>query len=106
MKKSILLFLISIFTIYNSLFSYENKYIPSNVNTVTSLNLSTLSDKADINLQETLNNLFFNNYADSYLEYRNDPDVVTAMTERFEELFDTTKDAPTILASLAKHNAS
>ncbi len=96
MKKSILLFLISIFTIYNSLFSYENKYIPSNVNTVTSLNLSTLSDKADINLQETLNNLFFNNYADSYLEYRNDPDVVTAMTERFEELFDTTKDAKII----------
>ncbi len=74
----------------------ERKYIPNTADAVLSFNLDNLSKKAEGDLQQILNSLFMQRFADGFLETRDDEAVAEAMTNRLAQLFDFSKDSKII----------
>ena len=74
----------------------ERKYIPNTADAVLSFNLDNLSKKAEGDLQQILNSLFMQRFADGFLETRDDEAVAEAMTNRLVQLFDFSKDSKII----------
>lgn len=74
----------------------ERKYIPNTADAVISFNLDNLSKKAEGDLQQILNSLFMQRFADGFLETRDDEAVAEAMTNRLAQLFDFSKDSKII----------
>lgn len=89
--------IISIVVLMITLFStsviqaVETKYIPNTSQAVFSIKLNELSSKAEISLQNTLNKLFMQKFADNFATYRDDAYVVEAMTNRLEQILDFSK---------------
>ena len=91
MRRVSLISLLFLLTI--SIFTYaaDRKYIPDNADSVFSLNLELLAQKAELDLQLVFNEFFMQNYADRYLEYRDDDFVADVMTNRLNEYIDFSK---------------
>ena len=91
MKRIALITLSFLFILSTLIYAVDKKYIPNNVDSVFSLNANTLAQKAEVDLQKVLNNFFMQEYADKYLEYRDDPFVAEVMTNKLNEYIDFSK---------------
>ena len=91
MKRIALITLSFLFILSTLIYAVDKKYIPNNVDSVFSLNANTLAKKAEVDLQKVLNNFFMQEYADKYLEYRDDPFVAEVMTNKLNEYIDFSK---------------
>ena len=66
MKRVVLVALLFLLTLSTFTYAVDKKYIPNNVDSVVSLNAELLSQKAEIDLQQILNQLFMQKYADNF----------------------------------------
>ena len=91
MKRVVLaaLFLLMIFSTF--IYAVDKKYIPNNVDSVFSINAGTMAEKGEINLQDIFNRFFMQQYADRYLEYRDDDFVAEVMTNKLNDYIDFSK---------------
>ncbi|MEI0488258.1 DUF4836 domain-containing protein [Brachyspira pulli] len=96
MKRVVLVALLFLLTLSTFTYAVDKKYIPNNVDSVVSLNAELLSQKAEIDLQQILNQLFMQKYADNFLEYRDDPFVAEVMTNKLNEYIDFSKPAKVV----------
>ena len=96
-KNKIVLTAILFITVFSiSAYAVDKKYIPNTANAAISFSLDTLSKKAEGDLQQILNSLFMQRFADGFLETRDDEAVAEAMTNRLAQLFDFSKDSKII----------
>ena len=96
-KNKIVLTAILFITVFSiSAYAVDKKYIPNTANAAISFSLDNLSKKAEGDLQQILNSLFMQRFADGFLETRDDEAVAEAMTNRLAQLFDFSKDSKII----------
>ncbi|WP_300368791.1 DUF4836 domain-containing protein [Brachyspira sp.] len=85
MNRVVLIALSLLLTLSSFIYAVDKKYIPNNSDSVFSFNASNMAEKGEINLQNVLNSLFMQEYADKYLEYRDDPFVADVMTNKLND---------------------
>ncbi len=88
MNRVVLIGLLFLFTLSSLIYAVDKKYIPNNVDSVFSFNAGTLAQKGEIDLQNILNKFFMQEYADRYLEYRDDAFVAEVMTNKLNDYID------------------
>lgn len=91
MNRVVSLSLLFLLTLSTLTYAVDKKYIPNNVDSVFSFNADVLAQKAEINIQDILNKFFMQQYADKYLEYRDDAFVAEVMTNKLNDYIDFSK---------------
>ncbi|KLI29766.1 hypothetical protein [Brachyspira hyodysenteriae] len=91
MNRVVSLILLFLLTLSTLTYAVDKKYIPNNVDSVFSINAGTMAEKGEINLQDIFNKFFMQQYADRYLEYRDDDFVAEVMTNRLNDYIDFSK---------------
>ena len=91
MNRVVSLILLFLLTLSTLTYAVDKKYIPNNVDSVFSINAGTMAEKGEINLQDIFNRFFMQQYADRYLEYRDDAFVAEVMTNKLNDYIDFSK---------------
>lgn len=91
MNRVVSLILLFLLTLSTFTYAVDKKYIPNNVDSVFSINAGTMAEKGEINLQDIFNRFFMQQYADRYLEYRDDDFVAEVMTNKLNDYIDFSK---------------
>lgn len=96
MKRVVLIVLSFLLTLSTFSYAVDKKYIPNNADSVFSVTAGVLAEKAEVDLQQILNQCFMQQYADKYLEYRDDDFVAEVMTNRLNDYIDFSKPSKVV----------
>ncbi|MCZ9839841.1 DUF4836 family protein [Brachyspira hyodysenteriae] len=91
MNRVVSLILLFLLTLSTFTYAVDKKYIPNNADSVFSINAGVMAEKGELNLQDILNRFFMQQYADRYLEYRDDAFVAEVMTNKLNDYIDFSK---------------